>query len=88
MTSLSTDRYCRIHPTTVLAHAKTESKHWIRKIELAGNESALWPLIPETTWRYGVLDALIATALAAKLGDVTRFTPAPQLIGLSWPGAQ
>lgn len=50
-----------------------------RQIELAGRESALWPLIQNYMALRGV-NRLTATVLAAELGDLTRFTTAPQLM--------
>ena len=50
-----------------------------RQIELAGRESALWPLIQNYMALRGI-NRLTATVLAAELGDLTRFTTAPQLM--------
>jgi len=63
---------------TVL-HMQKRIKALDTQIELAGNESALWPLIQNYMALRGI-SRLIATALAAELGDVTRFTTAPQLM--------
>ena len=50
-----------------------------KQIELAGNESTLWPLIKNYMALRGI-SRLTATALAAELGDITRFANAPQLM--------
>jgi len=50
-----------------------------KQIELTGNESTLWPLIQNYMAMRGI-SRLVATALAAELGDLTRFNSAPQLM--------
>lgn len=50
-----------------------------KQIESAGKESTLWPLIQNYMALRGI-SRLTATALAAELGDLTRFTSAPQLM--------
>ena len=60
-------------------HMQNRIKALDKQIELAGNESALWPLIQSYMALRGV-SRLVATALAAELGDLTRFANAPQLM--------
>jgi transposase len=48
-----------------------------KKIELTGNESTLCALIQNYMALRGI-NILTATALAAELGDLTRFATAPQ----------
>ena len=63
---------------TVL-HMQKRIKALDKQIELAGNESTLWPLIKNYMALRGI-SRLTATALAAELGDITRFANAPQLM--------
>lgn len=63
---------------TVL-HMQNRIKALDKQIELAGNESTLWPLIQNYMALRGI-SRLVATALAAELGDITRFANAPQLM--------
>jgi transposase len=63
---------------TVL-HMQNRIKALDKQIELAGNESTLWPLIQNYMALRGV-SRLVATALAAELGDITRFANAPHLM--------
>lgn len=63
---------------TVL-HMQKRIKTLDKQIELAGNESTFWPCIQNYMALRGI-SRVIATALAAELGDLTRFTTAPQLM--------
>lgn len=60
-------------------HMQNRIKALDKQIELAGNESALWPLIQNYMALRG-MNRLTATAVAAELGDITRFANAPQLM--------
>jgi len=63
---------------TVL-HMQNRIKALDKQIELAGQKSELWPLIRNYMSLRGI-SRLVATALAAELGDITRFANAPQLM--------
>jgi transposase len=63
---------------TVL-HMQNHIKALDKQIELAGNVSTLWPLIQNYMALKGI-SRLVATALAAELGDITRFANARQLM--------
>lgn len=60
-------------------HIQGRIKALDRQIELAGRESELWPLIQNYMALRGI-NRLTATVLAAELGDLTRFSSAPQLM--------
>lgn len=62
-----------------VTHMQKRIKTLDKQIELAGKESTLWPLIQNYMALRGI-SRLIATALAAELGDLTRFDNAPQLV--------
>lgn len=62
-----------------VTHMQKRIKTLDKQIELAGKESTLWPLIQNYMALRGI-SRLIATALAAELGDLTRFDSAPQLM--------
>ena len=62
-----------------VTHMQKRIKTLDKQIELAGKESTLWPLIQNYMALRGI-SRLIATALAAELGDLNRFDNAPQLM--------
>lgn len=62
-----------------VTHMQKRIKTLDRQIELVGNESTLKPLIQNYMALRGI-SRLTATALAAELGDLTRFDSAPQLM--------